>query len=382
MPKKIQRKNKSVKLKNSSKSEQEMPKIVHVYPATENSTKGVQEENKEQNVCSSSQCSNKTMYYIIGVVVVLVLILFFSGKINSSSEVSENTLASVNGIEITQTDLDEEIAKLPKQIIQSQNKENVERLVLEQLVLKKLLLNEIEKSDVQVNEDEVQEAIQNAKVQIGVSEEEFKTALEKQGLSIKLVEDTYREQLLISKYFLKAVPLPDVSDKTVEEYYNNNKESLQQVHASHVLVCWTGKTLCQKERTKEDALEMITDTHKKAKAGDDFAELARKYSDDPGAANGGDLGFFSKDDMVPEFADAVFKLNSGDVSEVIETEFGYHVAKVSAKQVSLEELKEPIKKALQREQQQVRLKEYLESLKASADIVYYNKALYNDSEKV
>ena len=90
----------------------------------------------------------------------------------------------------------------------------------------------------------------------------------------------------------------------------------QEVHARHILVA------------TEDEAKAIEDELKK---GADFAELAKQKSKDPGAADGGDLGYFTKDQMVPEFADAAFKLDKGQISDPIHTQFGWHVIKVEDK---------------------------------------------------
>jgi parvulin-like peptidyl-prolyl isomerase len=103
-----------------------------------------------------------------------------------------------------------------------------------------------------------------------------------------------------------------------------------QIHASHVLVAYKGARSAAPTtvRTKEQAKKRAEEVLKKARAGGDFAELAKKYSDDPGSGpHGGELGSFTRAQMVKPFADAAFGLQPGQVSELVETEFGYHVIK-------------------------------------------------------
>jgi peptidyl-prolyl cis-trans isomerase C len=92
----------------------------------------------------------------------------------------------------------------------------------------------------------------------------------------------------------------------------------QEVHARHILV-----------ETEAEAKAIEADLKK----GADFADEAKKKSKDPGAANGGDLGYFTKDQMVPEFAEAAFKLDKGQISDPIHTQFGWHIIKVEDKRV-------------------------------------------------
>ncbi len=104
-----------------------------------------------------------------------------------------------------------------------------------------------------------------------------------------------------------------VYDKAVKQMANE-----EEVHARHILV-----------PTEEEAKAIIVEL----KNGADFATLAKEKSKDPGAANGGDLGYFTKDQMVPEFAEAAFKLDKGQISEPVKTQFGWHIIKVEDKRI-------------------------------------------------
>jgi peptidyl-prolyl cis-trans isomerase C len=113
----------------------------------------------------------------------------------------------------------------------------------------------------------------------------------------------------------KAATTDDAMKKVYEEA-SKQISGEQEVHARHILV------------ETEDEAKAIEDDLKK---GGDFAELAKKKSKDPGSADGGDLGFFTKDQMVPEFANVAFSLEPGKVSDPVKTQFGWHVIKVEEK---------------------------------------------------
>lgn len=100
---------------------------------------------------------------------------------------------------------------------------------------------------------------------------------------------------------------------------------MSRVRASHILLMYKGSARSTATRSKDEARSGIEDLQRKITAGADFASLARTHSDCPSAAQGGDLGFFGKGQMVPEFETAAFGMQPGEVSGVIETSFGYHL---------------------------------------------------------
>ncbi len=100
---------------------------------------------------------------------------------------------------------------------------------------------------------------------------------------------------------------------------------MSRVRASHILLMYKGSARSTATRSKDEALAGIQDMQKQLAAGGDFAALAKQHSDCPSGASGGDLGFFGRGQMVPEFETAAFAMQPGDVSDVIETDFGYHL---------------------------------------------------------
>jgi peptidyl-prolyl cis-trans isomerase C len=115
----------------------------------------------------------------------------------------------------------------------------------------------------------------------------------------------------------KAAQTDDAMHKVYDEAVKKMTNE-EEVHARHILV-----------PTEQEA----KDIEAQLKGGADFAALAKEKSKDPGAANGGDLGYFTKDQMVPEFADAAFKLDKGQISDPVHTQFGWHIIKVEDKRI-------------------------------------------------
>jgi peptidyl-prolyl cis-trans isomerase D len=141
-----------------------------------------------------------------------------------------------------------------------------------------------------------------------------------------------------------------ITDQQVEDYYEDNREMFKQekeVRARHILFKLDPNA---PEEEEEKVREKASRVLKKAGGGDDFAILAKKYSEGPTAQKGGDLGYFSKGRMVKPFEEASFKMKKGEISELVRTRFGYHIIKAEdvkeARVRTLEEVRGEIKKTL------------------------------------
>lgn len=193
--------------------------------------------------------------------------------------------------------------------------------LLEQVVIEQVLEN-----NYKVTDEEIDEQFNSVKDQYGDS---FEAILAQNGLT----EDTFRDNVRFQLLQEKATKDVEVSDKEIEDYYNQAKYEL---NARHILVA--------DEETANTVLE-------KLKAGEDFAALAKEYSTDGSASNGGELGWFTVGSMVPEFNDAAYALEINEISEPVKSEYGYHIIQVTDKREvkdygTLEEKKDEIKDAI------------------------------------
>jgi peptidyl-prolyl cis-trans isomerase C len=158
----------------------------------------------------------------------------------------------------------------------------------------------------------------------------------------------------------------------VKDFYDKNPQQFQQPEswrASHILVMVPqGSTDAQ----KKEARAKIDDVMTQVKAGGDFAELAKKYSQDGSAQAGGDLNYFSKGQMLKPFEDAVAGLKPGEVSGVVETQFGFHIIKLTdkraARTVPLVEVNKKIGDYLLNRARQEKAGAFVESLKTKSKI--------------
>jgi peptidyl-prolyl cis-trans isomerase C len=152
-----------------------------------------------------------------------------------------------------------------------------------------------------------------------------------------------------------------ITDAAMHQVYDDAVKQMQpeqEVHARHILV-----------PTEDEAKAIAADLKK----GADFAALAKEKSKDPGAANGGDLGFFTKDQMVPEFAEVAFKLDKGQVSDPIHTQFGWHIIKVEDKRTKPTPTFDQVKGQLQNYVAHRAQAELVDSLRKTAQIERLDK---------
>jgi parvulin-like peptidyl-prolyl isomerase len=235
-------------------------------------------------------------------------------------------------------------------------------------------LQEAAKKQIVITDDELNKAIDDFVLSVGLTKEEFLKKLQEQAGSIDVVKRIYKQQLTINKLLTQDVYNKILlGEKQLEEYYDQNKNDIIQMHASHILLCYNSSMFCNNNRTEEEAKQLGNDLLKKITGGESFEQLAKKHSDDPSAKNGGDLGWFGKGDMVLPFEEASLKLKTGEVSQLVKTQFGYHIIKLTAKNESFSDLKSFIASAISAEKKQTAVKEYVDALKKSAIITYSKK---------
>ena len=176
-----------------------------------------------------------------------------------------------------------------------------------------------------------------------VREAKAKGIKEDQEMQRKIAQ--FRDELILDRYLQEELKNIKVTDKEAQEYYQNHKEEFEtekQVRARHILV-----------KDKAQAQKIL----KELQNGADFAQLAKKYSIDKATAEkGGELGFFTRKDVVKPFSDVAFSLKPGQLSPVVKTPFGYHIIQVEevkpARQKSFDEVKNEIKSQLLQEKRQ------------------------------
>lgn len=169
------------------------------------------------------------------------------------------------------------------------------------------------------------------KEQVFIALDEIKAHYEENKPTYRIPEQRQIEYLLADTGRLRAAFEPTVEE--MQDYYRNNRSEFQvqeQVQASHILFKTAGESPESVQKIRQKAGKVLEE----AKAGKDFAQLAQRHSEDGSAANGGDLGFFGRGRMVPEFERAAFGLAKGEISDLVTTQFGLHIIKVLEKQAA------------------------------------------------
>jgi peptidyl-prolyl cis-trans isomerase C len=194
---------------------------------------------------------------------------------------------------------------------------------------------------------------------------------------LEMIKDNY----IAIEYLKKEVTSKvEVSEEDLKAYYESHKDEFkmpEMVRARHILIKIDPSA---SDNDKKKAREKAEDILKKIKAGEDFAKLASDLSDDPGSkAKGGDLGFFPKGIMVKSFEDVAFSLKPGEVSGIVETQFGYHIIKVEEKKEPgmepFDTAKDKIKQKLLQERTKTKVTEFIEKAIKEANIEVHTEIL-------
>jgi len=287
-----------------------------------------------------------------------------------------DVVARVNGESVTKAELEEAVAAVEQQNrgkLPPDQRDRVFRAVLDQLVGVKLLAQEVKARNVSVPEADVEAQIAALRKQFP-SEDVFNQALKAQQKTVDGLKADARRQLAISKLLQDA--LADkvaVTPEQAKKYYDENPDRFKQperVRASHILI---GVPQGADAVTKDAARKRAEDVLKQVKAGKDFAALAKEHSQDPGSAvQGGDLGYFPRGQMVGPFDEVAFTLAPGAISDLVETQFGFHIIKVVEKQaartVPLEEVRPKLDEFLLNQNKQRETQAFVAGLKAKGKV--------------
>jgi peptidyl-prolyl cis-trans isomerase C len=320
----------------------------------------------------------KQVKWLLGLLTVTSLAFFVIPAFAAEEKIPDGKVATVNGIVITQDLFDKEMARVSSQFARSgrplsdAQSVSIKKRVLETLINRELLYQESQHKGIKVEDNEVNGQFDIVKKRFP-DEEQYKAALQKMNITEAELKSQIREgmaiQQFVDNYLVQEIT---VSEAEVKGFYQNNPDMFkqpEQIKASHILI----KVDAQADETaKGQANKKIMKIQEQLKAGQDFASLATEFSEGPSNVNGGDLGYFSRGQMVKPFEDAAFKLKSGEVSDIVETRFGYHLIKVVDKKpesvVSYEKVKDKITQYLEQDKKEKAVKDDIERLRQKAVI--------------
>ncbi|MCK4390149.1 MAG: peptidylprolyl isomerase [Desulfobacterales bacterium] len=311
-------------------------------------------------------------------IMALALASVVSLSVAGEKNLSQNKAAVVSGSVITQADLKREIAgaqrrlsSMGKPLDDSQLLE-IKKEAIERLIERELLYQESQKKGIKLDETAVNEQLEILKKRFP-SKAEFKNALSKMNMSEARVKSEFTRGMAIQKFINnELVQKIMVSDREIKIYYDSNPdffEQSEQVRANHILVKVDPKGDASQKAESHKKIEKI---QQKLHKGEAFSALAKEFSQCPSSAKGGDLGYFKRGQMVKPFEDVAFALKRGEVSDIVETKFGYHLIKVADKKakstIAYNDVKDRLGQYLKQEKVKKEVSLYVEKLKQKAKI--------------
>ena len=261
-----------------------------------------------------------------------------------------DTIAKINDVKISKDEYNKIASFLyATGYVQEDKNKGINNNILSFIIDNEVAYQDAQRENIKVEDKDVNEKYEDLKETLK-SNSAYKAKLDEVGVNDDFLKSQVKKDLIVSKYkenFMKNIK---INDNEIKTYYGNHKDEFtkEEVRASQILISTLDDNNNvvnqeQKEKLKDKAEDIL----EKLKNNEDFAILAKEYSDDKNSGkDGGDLGYFSKEDKNIDFTNPVFKLEKDQLSDIIETEYGYHIVKLTDNKSvtkTLEESKEDIK---------------------------------------
>lgn len=278
---------------------------------------------------------------VISAIFVAALLIVLSPITTQAQE--DKVVAIVNGENVYNSEIEKRLLRyegMDPALLPSIKDE-----ILNEIVIQITIRQFLDKEGIQVEEQAVENTINSLRESMranpATAGKTLEDILASYGSSVEQLKKEIKNSIGLRRYFGQKI-----DEGKLREYFNANKDVYggEMVRASHILI---DTRALQTEKELAAAFDKIHEIKSKLDGGADFAELAKAHSDCPSAQKGGDLGFFPRKGMMIEpFAEAAFKLKVGEISEPVQTQFGFHIIKVTdrkgAKEVKFEEVKQQV----------------------------------------
>ena len=318
----------------------------------------------------------------------LLLPLVF-GPLSIHARVLDKVAAKVNSEIITLSVIEERAEILRQKYVGapiSISEQDLLKEALNMVIEESLQIQEGKKLGFVIDEDAVDAAMEEIIKKNDLADGQLQEMLKREGRTLKSYKNHIRDQIMVSKITRFEIGnRVKVSEKSIIKYYKENQKEFWQegkVKARHILfIAERGSS----EKIRREKLQQAKKILLKLRKGNDFAKLAMKYSEDISASNGGDVGFVGRGKMVPEFEEAVFNLKPGQVSDIVKTEYGYHIIKAEevlpGKTLTLKDVKNRIHQILTMQMQKQVYDVWMNELKNSAfiEVTLFEGAAKNTS---
>lgn len=310
---------------------------------------------------------------------VRILIIMSVFLYTSSLYASDRVIGEVNGVKLYESQVQAIIDELlPRAFYHStitpEKRNELRGKAIDELIKRELFYQEARKRGMVVKRSEIKDAIKTVKKRFR-SEEEFKRALKNSNYTIESLEKDIERNILINRFAEKEIiERSRVSEEQLKDYYEENKSTFKRPEAIRLreilLKVEPTSTTEEKEKIKAQAEEIM----ERLKRGEDFSQLAYKYSMDDWRVKGGDMGLVHKGRLIPELEDVAFKLKDGEIS-IVESIYGYHIIKVDERvpetQLTFDEVRDRLRKELEDKNREMNEEALLKRLKDGARIEIY-----------
>lgn len=313
-------------------------------------------------------------------ILIIGLILVISIIANGCSKNVEGLVAQVNDEGITQEDYDAEL-DVYREIFKKQYGEGalsqvgadgktqdqkLKQNILDKLIVEELISQKSKEKDISVSDEEIDKRLEQIKSSLG-GEEQYDEFLSSNNISKEYFKASTKKEILMDKYYNDYLETTEIEQEEIEKFFEENKDDLVVLRARHILV-----------NNEDDAKKVV----ERLNAGEEFEEVALTESlDSVSAAQGGDLGYFTRGGMIKEFSDAAFALEVGEISEIVKTEVGYHIIKLEDKKETLEDLQEQIAMVIKEQKYEFNIKELRDKADVKVFIDFEEETDDNSTEK-
>jgi len=303
------------------------------------------------------------------ILVILLLTLTMLAGCGNDNGIPDDAVATVNGEPIAMEDYESTLALMKMNYEtelgagffdeEEESEEGMTLLdtikeqVLERMIFTEVIMQEAQAKDLSIDEEELDETM-DMFWEFMEEDADMMNFLEENNIEKDFFRKEMSRELIMMEYQQHYLENQEVSDEEALEFFEANQDmfSSDQVQASHILV-----------ETEEEAQDIKTQLDE----GADFAQLAQTFSMCPSAAEGGDLGMFPRGSMVPQFEEAAFSMEPGEISDPVETDFGWHIIYVTERirdEQDFEDMKDTIKQQIRQEN----LQDHIEELREAAEI--------------
>ena len=307
------------------------------------------------------------------------LLLFLCRPIFAIGTMVDRIVAVVNQEIITLSEVEKSIGPFQEEIKTEDRLERRERIqgvfrkVLEKLIEEKLIDQEVKKAGIKVASKEVEGALEEIRKRNAATQEDLEKALANEGLTVEAFRKQIEKKLQRIKFVQWVVKVePKVGEKESRDFYQRNIDRYRRsesLRPGHILFT------IPKEATPQEVLAIRKKCQKvleKIKGGEDFGEMALLYSEDASSKDRGDLGFFKKGELLPALEKEALRLQVGEVSEIVRTDFGFHLIKLLDRKGGdpspFEEVKEKVQADYYEAETEKAFRQFLSTLKEKSVI--------------